>query len=421
MEVPTVTEDVTFQLVYSDGGATELQKDITNLYPIALLPYFLNVPTDQVELVMRADFGDFPDSILTNGYSLMMNCAEGDVDFLPQGYHAYFHTIFRAAKGIAALSKSPSVRIVSGHAYGNYSGGNLLIGSDVVMFSTLQPSNILTILDTCNAVLGVACMTGAYPANPRAFNSKYRLRMFKDSTIPVLCDRNEFVWAFQIGPAGEHQKVTGMPLSKLSLPFGDSIICCLILALKHFATAGSAKLQTYFETEYLAMNSSRMSSDIVNLKPHARLGAFEQLVRSSILNIDVAAVDACIMFQRRMEWFLSTEKPLQLSNGDKDFADKLINHVVGRVAAWHETHPNSIKTREGAEDAFDAIVHHLGIHGHRLLRLRLECDHRGKVVQDTEGTEFASWAISSAVMPKCLEEIRWAIRFGELESTSTVT
>ena len=154
------------------------------------------------------------------------------------------------------------------------------------------------------------------------------------------------------------------------------------MALKQFATDGSHDLQTYFTTEYLAMNSSRMNFGIVNLKPHARLEAFQQLVDSGILSIDVAAVDACIMFQRRVEWFLSTEKPHQLSDGDEDFAEKLINHIVGRVVAWHEAHPNSTHTCEGL---------------------------------------FLSWAISSAVIPKCLEEIRWAVQFRELESASSAT
>ena len=92
--------------------------------------------------------------------------------------------------------------------------------------------------------------------------------------------------------------------------------------------------------------------DVVNLRPHSRLGAFEELVTSGILNIDGAAVDACILFQRRKEWFLSTEKPLQLSRGDKEFADKLINHVVEWVAAWHEAHPNTTETREGGQGRF---------------------------------------------------------------------
>lgn len=235
---------VTFQLVYSDGGARELQKDLANLYPIALLPYFLDISTDDVQLVIRPDFLHMEDSALQAAYSLMMESSEGTVDYLPNGYHEYFHRIFRGANELSSVRNTPNIRVVTGQGYGSYEGGTIQVGKDVVSYRDIPPSNVVTILDTCNSAHAVACMTKALPDNPRAFDSKYRKEMFSNATAPIVCDRNEEVWSFQIGPVGEHKRKGS--LSGLSLCFGDSIISCVVLALRSFARDGSSSLDTYF-------------------------------------------------------------------------------------------------------------------------------------------------------------------------------
>lgn len=401
---------VTFQLVYSDGGARELQKDLTNLYPIALLPYFLDISTDHVQLVMRPDFLHLEDSALQAAYSLMMESSEGTVNYLPNGYHDYFHRIFRGAHGISSVVRNtPNIRVVTGHGYGSYKGGTIQVGRDVVSYGDISPSNVVTILDTCNSAHAVACMTKAFPDNPRAFNSKYLKKMFSNATAPIVCDRNEEVWGFQIGSMGEHKRKGS--LSGLSLCFGDSIISCVVLALRSFARDGSSSLDTYFSVEYEAMNASRLSVE-ANLRPHSRLSRLEKLVREGIITVNVDEIDGCEMFRRRDEWFLSLEKPLQISDANSEFATRLIEHVVSRVIEWHTNNPNSTTTFKESAEALDMILSILGNHRSSLLRIRLEVDEDNVITKDDEGTEFVSWAISSQVIPKCLEEVRAAVRFG---------
>ena len=191
--MPTPLEEVTLQLVYSDGGVrTELIKDLPNMYPIALLPFFLGVPSDQVELVMRSDFAYIDDEGLLAVSVLMKKCFEGNVDFFPEGYHSYFVSIFRNSKGPMAVQETtpnrtpPNIRVISGHGYGNYKGGSIRIGRDEVYFSNISPADTLTILDTCNAARALACMIGKFPDNPRRFNSRKRKNLFRDAEIPSL-------------------------------------------------------------------------------------------------------------------------------------------------------------------------------------------------------------------------------------------
>ena len=168
--LPTSAEEVTLQLVYSDGGVrTELIKDLPNLYPIALLPFFLCLPSDQVELVMRSDFTYIDDEGLLAVSVLLKKCFEGNVDLLPEGYHSYFVSIFRNSKGPMVVQETtppPSIRVISGRGYGSFKGGSIRIGSDEVNFSNISPASVLTILDTCNAAHALACMTGKFPDNP---------------------------------------------------------------------------------------------------------------------------------------------------------------------------------------------------------------------------------------------------------------
>lgn len=414
--LPQALEEVTLQLVYSDGGArTELIKELSNVYPIALLPFFLRLSSDQVELVMRPDFAYIDDEGLLAVSTLVKKCFEGSINFFPEGYHSYFVSIFRNSKGPMAVQETtPDIRVISGHGYGGYKGGSIKIGRDEVNFSNISPADTLTILDTCNAAHALACMTGEFPDNPREFNSRKRRNLFRDAEIPVVCDRNEYVWAFQIGSLGQHENPSSNGgLTGMSLAFGDSLICCVLLALKYFTNDPTTNLDAYFDQEYNKMNMSLLEVSNHELLPFARLGKLQRLFESGVLSIDAAAIDNCEIFRRRQEWFLTTEKRLQLSESDQEFADLLIDQVVNKVLVWHNSNPDSIEKIDESEQAFKKILETLGVHRSRLVRVRLEWNEEDNtVMKDDEGTEFELWAVSCAITPDCLHDVRQAVRYG---------
>ena len=404
------------------------------MYPIALLPFFLGVPSDQVELVMRSDFAYIDDEGLLAVSVLMKKCFEGNVDFFPEGYHSYFVSIFRNSKGSMAVQETtpngtpPNIRVISGHGYGNYKGGSIRIGRDEVYYSNISPADTLTILDTCNAAHALACMTGKFPDNlytsqhqftgrhPRQFNSRRRKNLFRDAEIPIACDRNEYVWAFQIGSLGQHENpLSNGGLTGMSLAFGDSVIWCILLALKLFTNDPTVDLDAHFIQEYNKMNMSLLEVADHELLPFSRLGKLQRLFESGVLSIDTEAIDNCEILRRRQEWFLTTEKPLELSGSDQEFAYLLIDHIVNRVLAWHNSNPDSIEKLDESEQAFKKILDTLGVHRSRLVRVRLEWNEEDNtVVQDEEGTEFELWALSCAITPDCLYDVRQAVRNGRI-------
>ena len=151
------------------------------------------------------------------------------------------------------------------------------------------------------------------------------------------------------------------------------------------------------------------------LLPFARLGNLQCLFENGVLSIDTAAIDDCEIFRRRQEWFLTTEKPLELSESDKEFADLLIDHVVSRVLTWHNNNPDSSSLLDESEQAFKYILDTLGVHRSHLLRVRLEWHEEDNTVsRDKDGTEFEMWALLCATTADCLHDVRQDVRNGQI-------
>ena len=144
---------VTVHLIYSDGRCRD--EDIWRAYSIALFPFMLGVPPQQVyltanEKILRCDRqrNDVESSVATE--------KDGIPPYFPNGYHGYFSEICaNQTSGFNEMGDLPApvdIRVVSGHGFGagcqmcmRSSHGNTLFSEIPTMASLLTIFDILRI------------------------------------------------------------------------------------------------------------------------------------------------------------------------------------------------------------------------------------------------------------------------------------
>lgn len=88
---------------------------------------------------------------------------------------------------------------------GNFGGGNITIGRNIVRWPTLGAApTCLTVLDICSAAYGLAQFEGKAPPRKKwhKFDEKGLLDL-DDLTVPVVCDKNPGTYPFRIGYEGQ--------------------------------------------------------------------------------------------------------------------------------------------------------------------------------------------------------------------------
>lgn len=359
--LPQSLEEVSVQLIYSEGQESAAIENFWHCYLIALAPFVLGVRSSQVELFLADGFCGLNSSKIDAIAADNFMDAEGVVCFLPYAYKDYFKEIYaRASPQVEDIATFPprSIRIISGRGFGNYAGGHLVCGGKKVGFGELgSNATVLTILDICNSPHAVASFTGRYPiSNPRKFNSRAKRAIFSQDTciaIPIACDQNEAVWAFRIGYNGQHTLHAQDSFRGMSAPFGYSVTCCILAAIKSFMANSlddSITLDDLFYAKYSALRTSFLPVETRVLRPFSDLGGLQRLISSEVLQVNLQAYD-CEFFRRENEWFLTTERALALSHDQDKLASGIIDFVADQVKSWHELHPDSLEVLNESEEA----------------------------------------------------------------------
>jgi hypothetical protein len=424
--LPQSLEEVSVQLIYSEGQESAAIENFWHCYLIALAPFVLGVPSSQVELFLADDFRGINSSKIDAIVADNFVDAEGDVYFLSDAYKDYFKEIYaRASSQVEDIATFPprSIRIIAGHGFGNYAGGHIVCGGKKVGFGKLgSNATVLTILDICNSPHAVASFTGRYPiSNPRKFNSQAKRKIFSEdiaTTIPIACDQNEAVWAFRVGYNGQHTSHAQDSFRGMSAPFGDSVTCCILAAIKSFMANSlddSITLDDLFSAKYSALRTSFLPVETRVLRPFSDLGGLQRLISSEVLQLNLQAYE-CELFRRENEWFLTTERALALSPDQDKLASCIIDFVADQVKSWHELYPDSLEVLNESEDAWKRLKNSLGPFSHQLKLVAFEFDEDSKTLYRAPGgIPLEEWAFSCGGLPKCVERVWRIIETGELD------
>lgn len=427
--VPLSLTDVSVQLIYSEGNEPAAVETFWNCYLIALAPFILGVPSSQVELFLAKGFLNLRTSVAD-----VYVHAEGIFHFLPGAYRDYFNDVYsRASSDVKDIATLPprTIRIISGHGFGNYTGGFLLIGKEKVSLSDLgSNATVLTILDICNASHAVASLTKSFPwNNPRSFNNRAKRQLFSNAlmSIPIACDRNDTMWSFRIAYDRIHVSPSQDSFQGMSAPFGNSVTFCILAAIKSFLTKSleEATLDELFAAKYSALKTSLLPIDdtrILRRRPFSDLKGLQRLIVSNVLPVNLEALLQCECFCRENEWFLTSERALSLLSPDEDkLASQIIELVAEGVKSWHESFPDSLDVQDESEKEWKHLSNLLGPPFSRRLKLiAFEYDEKSKTLyRSPEGIPLEEWAVSCGSLPRIVSRVRKIIETGELQVDAT--
>ena len=94
LALPQSLEDVSVQLIYSEGLEPIAIENVWHFYLIAMAPYVLGVPSSQVELFVADGFRGVNALKIDAIVADIFVDTQGVVEFLPAGYKVYFYDIY---------------------------------------------------------------------------------------------------------------------------------------------------------------------------------------------------------------------------------------------------------------------------------------------------------------------------------------
>lgn len=421
-EAAEATDVVSVQIIYSEGN-NKGPENVWKFCSSALLPFALGIPVTRVTLLLQKKFLNLHDSTIADQFC---SFARYDgIKWLPTYYYEYFLEVYKRGIPIDDVAEFPNcdIRILLGYGFHNFdTGGNLFCGHRKIHFQEFIDSNasVLTVLDICNSPRAVAVLNGIYPRdNPKKFKRK---KVFTHHIkIPIVCDTNDFTWAFRIGFEGQvEDDHDDTNFSQMSYPIGDAVVSCVLTALKSFVDGGyNGSLDDLFAKQYRTFKTGFLGAQIDRPCPHSDLSRLQALVEKKILNINEHAYD-CELFKRKNLWFLTTERPLGLVEGDDSIAKSLVTFVVDTVRNWHEQNPDSLQERDDSKEAWKQLLTTFGRVQFKLKTLYLEFGHDEKsLALSDDGIPFETFAVSCGDMPQCLQSVRRWIATGDPESDTT--
>ena len=422
-------ESLTVQLIFSDGGLPRYEENLWQFYTIALTPFVFDIPAAQVDLILAAGFlGAAVDQLDRVYHDLVV---DRGTPILPDEYRLYFQEIYARARSVEeALPLPPcSIRLITGHGFGNFGGGNISIGRRVVRYPEIgSNATDLTILDISHSVYAVAHLEGNIPPRKKwhRFDEKFKATVFeKNDTVPVICDKNEALWAFRVGFQGQHETEPSLENEinnlRMSRPVGDSLACSLLVAAKRFVDEdGSQSLDEIFQQVYKSLRTCLLG-DTHSLLPHSSLGRLEDLIRREIVHVKKSAFD-CPFFRNNSEWYLTMERALALTQEDGDPAAEIVRFVVDSLIQWFQKHPDDIGN-DGSDFSpeWQTLLNSMGPFRKDLKRIRLSSDNNDHVFQSKDGVELEAWACSCGALPLILAKVRRKIETGYFDDQEIYT
>lgn len=410
------------QIIYSEGN-DKGPENVWQFCSSALLPFAFGIPVTRVSLLLQKKFLNLNDSTIADQFHSIATY-EG-IQWLPPNYYDYFLQVYKRGIPIDDVAEFPKcdIRILLGNGFHNFeTGGNLFCGHRKVHFQEFIgcEASALTLLDICNSPRVAAVLNGTYPRdNPKNFKRK---KVFThDMKIPIACDTNDFTWAFRVGFEGQdtddHDDTN---FSRMSFPIGDAVLSCVLTAVKSFVDSGyRGSLDDLFAQQYRNFKTGFLREQVDNPSPHSNLSRLQTLFENKTLNINEDAYD-CELFKRQNLWFLTTERPLGLVEGDDLIAESLVTFVVDTVKDWHVQNPDSLQERDDAKEAWKQLLTTFGRFQFKLKTLYLDYgqDETSLSLAD-DGIPFETFAVSCGDMPRCLQSVRRWIATGDPESDTT--
>ena len=421
-EAAEAPDAVSVQIVYSEGN-DKGPENVWQFCSSALLPFALGIPVRRVSLLLQKKFLNLHDSTIADQFRSIARY-EG-IQWLPPNYYEYFLEVYKRGIPVDDVAEFSNcdIRILLGHGFHNFdTGGNLFCGHRKIHFHEfIHPeASVLTVLDICNSPRAVAVLNGTYPhGNPKKFKRK---KVFThDIKIPIACDTNDFTWAFRIGFEGQDEDDhDDTNFTRMSFPIGDAVVSCVLTAVKSFVNGGyNGNLDELFVEQYRSFKTGFLGSQIDSPSPHSDLSRLQTLLEKKVLNINESAYD-CELFKRRNLWFLTTERPLGLVEGDDLIAESLVTFVVDTVRNWHQQNPDSLQEQDDSKEAWKQLLITFGRFQFKLKTLYLEYGQDEKTLALTDdGIPFETFAVSCGDMPQCLHSVRRWIATGDPESDTT--
>jgi hypothetical protein len=410
MSVPSCLADFTVQLIHSDGGVPQYRERLWEFFTIALTPFVLGVPPEQVRLIITDQFRGFSSKVLQQENDDIM---VDDTEIMPAGYKDYFESVYHKAETIDALPLcSCSLRVITGHGFGNFKGGNIMVGGQVVRYPGLgENATCLTILDICNAPYAVAHLDSKIPPKNKWYKFDKSAVFAEGISVPVICDKNDALWAFRVGYQGQHADDSVEKLSsnrRMSKPVGDSIAASLLFSIKLLNESDSTtSLDQFFYHTYTALNTELLSNDADHPNPHSSLGIMQSLVDTGVLPLNAEAFDS-LFFRLQQDWFLTMERAVALTDEDSDVAAEIITFIVDSIVTWYSRHDAESWCDAEFPTEWETLLNMMGPFRSKLKSVKLAENRNGGGVVVTEkgGLPLEAWGSSCGDLPGILSKVR---------------
>lgn len=398
-------EDILVHLIFSDGNGLGGDDERYQIYSIALFPFALGIPPENVYFTVDPRLVEAPGLIklVADASPKAAGSASYSGDYFPESYFEYFETICKKASGFEALKTIPacSFRIVSGHGLPFNKTGRLVCGKwNIPFYDMGAAASILTILDVCNSQFAVAALSGHYDENKNR-RLRNRERYVTQSEALFACDNMDYTYAFRVGD-NDNFSTPAQDFEHLSRAIGDAVICSVLMAAYRFLNSDqTVSLDDLFATQFNLIHANFLDGEQVR-SPESRLHRIQAMLVDGTLSLNEEAF-RCKIFQYPNQWYFTTERmPNNAISGD--LKQNIVDYVVASVQLWHTANPGLCNHKNILPASQLAWRHLEGMLGHTLKSVRLD-DAGGAVHRDNDGTLFVQWAETCKDLPQILRHV----------------
>lgn len=431
MPLPKSVDDLSVQLIYSEG-AEKGGETLWMFYSIALAPFTMGIPANQVALILQPGFvGMDPSSFDAVDESIKVPAMQ---EWLPVGYLDYFKQVYQRATSIDTENLSTcNIRIITGRGFYNFkSGGHIVCGEKVDFCDLLPPADVLTILDICNSPRAVGCFSRIIPSGDdiddktrkkKIVKFKKRPMFANDVPPPVVCDQNDSTWAFRVGFDGQDPVVKDEKLFvRMSPPLGDSVTASLLSAIESLVKKANEdySLDELFKEKYEELHMTFLPNEAPPKPYSSGLEMLMQLIKNGVVPMNMDAYDSGLLAQQG-NWFLTFERAYELMPDDAELADVIVAYIEQAVQTWHTKNSKNCDYEESDDSAcaWSGLVKMLGPFRHLLANKQYDVDSKtGDITATEDGIPFQALAVSCPELPGFVVKARQLVATGGNRSES---
>ena len=335
-------EEMLVHLIFSDGNGLGGDDERYQINSIALFPFALGIPIENVHFTIDPRLVEAPELIkmIANSSPKAASTDRFSGGYFPDSYFDYFEAICGRATSADEMQNIPecAFRIASGHGLPLNKTGRLVCGRKNIAFYDMgAPASILTILDVCYSQFAVAALSGHY-----ADNRSRRLRNRKDyvtkSEALFACDNMDFTYAFRVGDSDNFAEPV-QDFEHLSRPLRDAVVFSVLMAAYRFTNTNSDNtvcLDDLFTSQFNSIHSNFLEGENER-SPESRLHRLQAALEDGTLTLNDDAFQ-CKLFRYTNQWYFTTERmPSNSISGDMNRA--IVDYVVASVQLWHTANP----------------------------------------------------------------------------------